>query len=705
MWLLYFLFFIKTAAQVIHIQGENQNQNENHDRRDLDNSFTINESTTGTITIYTNNGPIKGINGTFVGNKYYEWYLGIPYAKPPINELRFKAPQPLGKTFNCTQDLEKFLNDSNLFDRTAQENVTESDRKNYTLDANIYNETHPFVADTFSNSCMQSVDQISFPGFDSLPRNNNMSEDCLRLNIFLGAGANGSVLVFFHGGLNFYQSGSGSLSVYNATALAYKSRSIVVTVNYRLGIFGFGFLGHKSGVEGNMGLLDQQLALKWIYTNIGYFGGDNTKITIFGQGYGAAMATSHLFAEDSYPFFDGIIASSGTIKNLWAVSHPETILNNTLVVANNLTCTNDTTEDKIKCLQEKDAYEILNASLFVRNENQSIFQHPFTPISNDTLFFKGDLNLMIAQNDMKTNVDLVIGKVANESTLFMPFMLDNNKFNCKYDSKVSIYNETNQCYMNNNNLTEISNIVTKILKLPENYSSKIEAIYNVTENSRDQVSRLLSDVMFDCDIIKFALEYVNKTIAENIYFYEYRWNSSINPLPNWMGIVHGSDLELIFGYPYIDSSRYGGKTVSEEKEIKISEKIMMLFGQFANQTNKNEIWKAYNFTSNQALLIGEQFEKLNFNGSELQGLGSIKYETFISDTCNKLYALVDEYMNKTYVEVTTSDENIMNNTLVNSSLIDQTNYTYSKFVDGCDFNNTRVCPPNVTGVIDGKTEL
>uniref|UniRef100_A0A0N4ZGK4 COesterase domain-containing protein n=1 Tax=Parastrongyloides trichosuri TaxID=131310 RepID=A0A0N4ZGK4_PARTI len=309
---------------------------------------------------------------------------------------------------------------------------------------------------------------------------------------------------------------------------------------------------------------------------------------------------------------------------------------------------------------------------------------------------------MIAQNDMKTNVDLVIGKVANESTLFMPFILNNDECNRKYNSTLSIYNETNQCYMNNNNLTEISKVVTKVLKLPEDYSPKIEAIYNVTEDSRDQVSRILSDVMFDCDIIKFALEYVNKTIAENIYFYEYRWNSSINPFPNWMGIVHGSDLELIFGYPYIDPSRYGNKTFLQNKEKKSSEKIMMLFGQFANQTNENEIWKAYNFTSNQALLIDEQFEKLNFNGSELQGLDNIKYETFISNTCNKLYALVDEYMNKTYVEATTSDENIMNNTLVNSSLIDQTNYTYSLFVDGCEFNNTRVCPPNITDV---KTEL
>uniref|UniRef100_A0A0N4ZVN7 COesterase domain-containing protein n=1 Tax=Parastrongyloides trichosuri TaxID=131310 RepID=A0A0N4ZVN7_PARTI len=207
-------------------------------------------------------------------------FLGIPYAKPPIDKLRFKAPRRL-------KDV------------------------NYTT-------SEPFEAFNLGNSCYQPILRNNFVPWDMFNPSNNMSEDCLRLNIYHPSNnkkENSSAIVFFHGG--DYTTGSSASDIFNASYLAIKSNSTIITVNYRLGIFGFGYFGpNYTDVPGNMGLLDQQMALKWIKKNIVNITGTNqTKITLFGEGAGGASATAHLFAKNSSKLFDRIITSSGTIDN------------------------------------------------------------------------------------------------------------------------------------------------------------------------------------------------------------------------------------------------------------------------------------------------------------------------------------------------------------------------------------------------------
>jgi len=116
-------------------------------------------------------------------------------------------------------------------------------------------------------------------------------EDCLSLNVFtpVGAGARRPVLVWIHGG--GFNTGAGSLPVYDAAALAWRGDLVVVTLNYRLGALGFLYLpelaAEAGGAPGNFGLLDQIAALEWVRENVAAFGGDPERVTLAGQSAGA----------------------------------------------------------------------------------------------------------------------------------------------------------------------------------------------------------------------------------------------------------------------------------------------------------------------------------------------------------------------------------------------------------------------------------
>ncbi|UYV64690.1 BCHE [Cordylochernes scorpioides] len=181
-----------------------------------------------------------------VENVYVEQYLGIPYAEPPIGKLRFKNPQ-IPKKF--PSDLQAL---------------------NY---SNICYQHHRIVSDYVNNS--GGVFGIGVE-----------SEDCLYLNIWSPESSRKekkAVMFWIHGG--GFMFGSGNDPLYNGSTLSALGDVVVVTFNYRLGIFGFLASGNKV-VPGNMGLYDQLMALQWVKKNIKYFGGDPERITIFGASSG-----------------------------------------------------------------------------------------------------------------------------------------------------------------------------------------------------------------------------------------------------------------------------------------------------------------------------------------------------------------------------------------------------------------------------------
>ena len=160
--------------------------------------------------------------------------------------------------------------------------------------------TEALAATSPAPACPQApvpfLDAILGTRYGELPG----SEDCQRLSITLPAGLGAServpVMVWLHGGS--YTSGSGDLAIFDPKALVAENRVIVVSVTYRLGLFGY--LATGNGRPGNLGLLDQLEAFRWVQRNIGAFGGDPANVTAFGQSAGGD-AVAHLMATPEAP--------------------------------------------------------------------------------------------------------------------------------------------------------------------------------------------------------------------------------------------------------------------------------------------------------------------------------------------------------------------------------------------------------------------
>ncbi|MFT5168886.1 MAG: para-nitrobenzyl esterase [Saprospiraceae bacterium] len=216
------------------------------------------------------NGIIEGRYDSETGLQYF---FGIPFAKPPVGELRWKTPQP--------------------FDNW--EGIKETK--------------------TFGNAAMQVKmwDDLS-------PRAAEKSEDCLYLNVWTPAveATKGlPVLVYFYGG--GFVAGDGSEARYDGASMALKG-IVTVTVNYRLSLFGF-FAHPELSAEspykasGNYGLLDQNAALKWVQKNIAAFGGDPKKVTIAGESAGSISVSAQMASPLSKNLIAGAIGESGAAIN------------------------------------------------------------------------------------------------------------------------------------------------------------------------------------------------------------------------------------------------------------------------------------------------------------------------------------------------------------------------------------------------------
>lgn len=200
-------------------------------------------------------------------------YLGVPFATPPVGDLRWRPPQPV-KPWTGVRP-----------------------------------------ADQFADACMQNVRHSALPWTAPFMDQQPASEDCLYLNVWTGAqrGARRPVMVYIYGG--GFNEGSGSVAVYNGANLARRG-VVAVTINYRVGALGFLALPALSAesphhVSGNYGLLDQIAALRWVHRNIAALGGDPGNVTIFGQSAGALSVADLMRSPLAEGLFARAIAESG----------------------------------------------------------------------------------------------------------------------------------------------------------------------------------------------------------------------------------------------------------------------------------------------------------------------------------------------------------------------------------------------------------
>ena len=232
-------------------------------------------------------GPVTGTDDSAASGSWH--WKGVPYARPPVGELRWRAPQSPAR-WSAARDATRFAPACVQTGRLYGPGLN-----------NRYDET-------IGSTLGQTVG----------------SEDCLYLNIWTPASrptAPRPVVVFVHGGSNI--TGYTADPIYDGAALARAQDVVVVSVNYRLGIFGFLDLaalktGDRAEDSGNFALLDIVKALEFVAANIGAFGGDASRVTLMGQSAGAvnvyALLSSPMLAGRATPLFHRVVALSGGIS-------------------------------------------------------------------------------------------------------------------------------------------------------------------------------------------------------------------------------------------------------------------------------------------------------------------------------------------------------------------------------------------------------
>lgn len=209
------------------------------------------------------NGPIKGVQEEtiFEKTKFYS-FKGIPYAKPPIGDLRFELPEKLEKWTETKETIE------------------------------------------IGSGCLNFLENKS---------NEKNSENCLYLNVYtpdLSTSKKLPVMIFING--ETLQDNS-----FYGPDFFMDENVILITFNYRFGVFGFLSL-NSTDLPKNIGLKDQQFVLKWVHENIHKFGGDKKQVTVFGQGTGSSFAHLHSLIHESRKYFEKVILQSGVAIGNWA---------------------------------------------------------------------------------------------------------------------------------------------------------------------------------------------------------------------------------------------------------------------------------------------------------------------------------------------------------------------------------------------------
>jgi para-nitrobenzyl esterase len=460
--------------------------------------------------VKTDLGPVRG---KISADGKIDIFLGIPYAAPPTGRLRWKPPQP----------------------------------------AATWTDTHNATA--FGSRCMQ------LPIYsDMVFEDPGMSEDCLNLNVWAPSksGVKLPVMVWIFGG--GFQAGATSEPRQNGETLAHKG-VIVVSMNYRLGIFGF-FASHELAEEsphhaaGNYGLLDQLAALQWVQRNIAAFGGDPANVTIFGESAGSFSVNAQMASPLSRTLIARAIGESGGAVGRSALPIPD--------------------RESVEKNDEKFAKDVLHAENLAALRAMTAddiltklkaLPHPFRsgPIV-DGYFLPESIPAIFAANK-QAQIPLLAGWNKNESHFQNP------------DKAEKVTMQTV------NNLAQ------------EKFGSQAAEFLKVYRASNDQEALLAADDFSSDSFIGFGtwswLEAQVKSGVTSVFRYRFDLDSPGDPQhPADLGAFHSDEIEYVFGT--LDSRK---GTTWRPEDYELSKLMQTYWSNFAKTGNPNgkdiPNWPAY----------------------------------------------------------------------------------------------------------------
>ncbi|XP_055548902.1 uncharacterized protein LOC129732246 isoform X2 [Wyeomyia smithii] len=543
--------------------------------------------------IKTKYGPIRGILKH--SNPIVETFLGVPYASPPVGNLRYMPP------------------------------VTPSMWKTVRL------------ADNYSPVCHQTLPKSQFgsdyPDIHLFPRLTqlrrllpllaNQSEDCLYLNLYVPRsgesvepyGPPKATIVYIHG--ESYEWSSGNL--YDGSVLAAVGDVILVTINFRLGVLGFLKTGAKGSAQGNFGLMDIVAALHWLRENLSSFHGDPKRITLMGHGTGAALANILVVSPVANDIIDRVILLSGSALSPWAIQKDPIAVKR--IVAEQTACHLDiTTEDLAPCLRTKPVKELLHIY-----PNNPRFLPGFAPFVDGTVIInRNAVNLRLKSLPSGSAITSTTGiEFANFPTQNLLFGLTS------YESYYDL-NEQDLDYGINETRRD------KILRtyVRNVFHIHLKEIYSALRNEytdwehpprsplghRDTILELLSDGHTAAPLVR--LGYLHSLQNGKSYFLHFRHQTSEREFPLRDGSVRGEDVPFTFGLPL--SPLFSSNYTQEDKQI--SRTLMQYLTNFAKTGNPNSLrmFNLENISENNKVNIpyhsdNVQHNKLEFRKKSLLG--------------------------------------------------------------------------------------
>lgn len=492
--------------------------------------------------VETKNGLIEGFRSKPLGRNVLN-FLGIPYAEPPVGELRFQKPQTITEWKHLT----------NLT------NLSNGKSNSSNIDAVL-------LAKNFGPPCIQFIpSKIQLTPWIS-KNVANASEDCLYLNIWVPEDTSDdsflkTVMVWIHGGAYF--SGSSDLQLYNGDVLASVGDVIVVSLNYRLGALGF-LSTIYDDLGGNMGMYDQVLALQWIKENIEFFGGDPENIVLFGQSAGATSAGLHMFSPLTKDIPSRLILQSGS--PLFPKIYYENSLEKSSQFAVETGCgpllvANGNISHVIDCLRALPVDKIVQAHepLF------QLYKIPFFPHAGDEFLPELPHEMIYEPSSIGSQSEILLGNNEDEGSfflhLFFPDIFTNEQSNIHQSQ---VFNLT---------VNELQAYITQAYSfIPQNQAATMSQFFLATASATKDQSKIIKathDIIGDSGFVCPAVLFSEILSEYNVTVYHYLMNGrpSNSQWNQWMGTTHLDEVAFVFGSPLKYPHQYTADEVAFSRNL------------------------------------------------------------------------------------------------------------------------------------------
>lgn len=486
-----------------------------------------------TAIVHVTQGSLRGQKlKTPAGATYYSFHA-IPYAKPPVGPLRFRAPQPA----EPWEGIRDALKEAPVAPQIG----------------------------VFSN--------IKYEG----------DEDCLFINVFTPklpvntADVLKPVMVYIHGGA--FCIGSGNAQMHGPSHMMNTGEVVLVTMNYRLGALGFLSTG-DSVIPGNNGLKDQVMALHWVQKNIAQFGGDPSNVTIGGVSAGGASVHLQVVSPMSKGLFHRAIAQSGSALCPWAAEDPSIARSKAFRLGEALGCKTSDSNELFEFLMKIPAQKIVEGIDKALKEEE---KHPlpmiFMPViekdnHKDEVFIP-EKPTDIIKSGKFNKVPLIIGVTSREGLFIVPDLMEHSSW---YHSLT----------------VDLEPLISVNLKIPKGteeikeITQKVKEFYfgdkPVSRETWPQLVDVYGDILFNIWTWRSAKEQQSKSSAP-VYLYQFSFQGQSGHLHpsdiNIPGAHHGSDLGYLFETEF--------NKVPDDEGMKLSSKLLKMWINFAKTGNPTPI--------------------------------------------------------------------------------------------------------------------